>query len=150
MVTDTKIEQLAMRIANFLRGSVDADSITYVSAEMAYLMLQLGDRQVNDESEFYNLVNAINCSLELKQSLCEDAKALGFWKTLRAYQGMFSREDCHGVIAECANHSEVNNYSVPPSLVPLIVKVLSSEPGGLMADIACGRGTVMAEALKKL
>ena len=38
MVTDTKIEQLAMRIANFLRGSVDADSITYVSAEMAYLM----------------------------------------------------------------------------------------------------------------
>ena len=55
-----------MRIANFLRGSVDADSITYVSAEMAYLMLQLGDRQVNDESEFYNLVNAISCSLELK------------------------------------------------------------------------------------
>ena len=138
-----------MRIANFLRGSVDADSITYVSAEMAYLMLQLGDRQVNDESEFYNLVNAINCSLELKQSLCEDAKTLGFWKTLRAYQGMFSRDDCHGVIAECANHSEVNNFSVPSSLVPLIVKVLSSEPGGLMADIACGRGTVMAEALKQ-
>ena len=66
-----------MRIANFLPGSVDADSITYVSAEMAYLMLQLGDRQVNDESEFYNLVNGINCSLELKQSLCEDAKTLG-------------------------------------------------------------------------
>lgn len=149
MDVEPKIEQLTMRIANYLRGSVDADSLTYVSAEMAYLMSNLGEGQINDESEFYNFINRLPCSLELKETLCGDSRQLGFWKALRAYQGMVSREDCYGVIGECANHSEVNNFSVPSSLVPLIVRVLSSEPGGLMADIACGRGTVMAEALKQ-
>ena len=35
MVTDTKIEQLAMRIANFLRGSVDADSFCCGAADFS-------------------------------------------------------------------------------------------------------------------
>ena len=149
MNSNDKVVQLTMRILNFLRGDVDADFLTYVTAEIAYLLSQLRDKQISDESEFYDFILALDCSLELKESLCEDAKKLGLWKTLRAYQGMFSSKDSFDVIAECANHAEVNNFSVPASIVPLIVKVLSSEPGGLMADLACGRGTVIAEALKQ-
>lgn len=149
MNSNDKVVQLTMRILNFLRGDVDAESLTYVTAEIAYLLSQLRDKQISDESEFYDFILALDCSLELKESLCEDAKKLGLWKTLRAYQGMFSSKDSFDVIAVCANHAEVNNFSVPASIVPLIVKVLSSEPGGLMADLACGRGTVIAEALKQ-
>ena len=128
MNSNDKVVQLTMRILNFLRGDVDADSLTYVTAEIAYLLSQLRDKQISDESEFYDFILALDCSLELKESLCEDAKKLGIWKTLRAYQGMFSSKDSFDVIAECANHAEVNNFSVPASIVPLIVKVLSSEP----------------------
>lgn len=149
MNLNDKTKQLIMLIINFLRGNVDADSLTYVTSEIAYLLFKLRDKQINDESEFYNFINALDCSLDLKKSLCEDAEKLGLWKTLRAYQGMFSSEDSFSVIANCANHAEVNNFSVPDSIVPLIVKVLSSEPGGLMVDLACGRGTVIAEALKQ-
>ena len=149
MDTDSRTDELVMRIANFLRGRVDAEALPYVSAEIAYLMSQMGNRSINDESEFYDFVNGLDCSLELRESLCLDARQLDLWKTLRAYQGMFSHDDCQNVIASCAKHTGINNFSVPTSLVPLIVKVLSSEPGGVMMDLACGRGVVMAEALKQ-
>lgn len=146
---DNKSDELAFRMASSLRGKVDAESLTFVTAEMAYLLSLLIVSSANDESEFYTLINQLDCSLELRDSLCRDAQQLELWKSLRALKDVFSVGDCVRVIEDCANRSDVNNFSVPASLIPLVVKVLSSEPGGLMVDLACGRGTVLAEALKQ-
>ena len=70
MDTDSRTDELVMRIANFLRGRVDAEALPYVSAEIAYLMSQMGNRSINDESEFYDFVNGLDCSLMLGSWIC--------------------------------------------------------------------------------
>ena len=139
-------QKMAFELANTLHGVVSANEISYVCAEIAYFLSVLGDRVLSCEAEFVDFLNQLACSYALKEDLIRDLRPR--WSEISRMQGKYSKEDCYGVIRECARHSDADNMNVPASLIPLIDKLLSARPGGLMADIACGRSPVMDVALE--
>ncbi len=138
---------MAYELASFLRGLMPGNEIAYVCAEIAFVLLRMDVKYVSRVEEFVDFINHINCSYELRSDLMRDLVPL--WGHISRIQQKYSRSECEEVIRECARHSDLDNVNVPSSLIPLIVKLLSSAPGGLMADIACGRGLVLERAIKE-
>lgn len=146
MVSEEKINEKVKNIVSSLRGLIDNTMSSYIAAEIFYVLSKL-NIVIEREEDYLNFVNSLDCSLALKETIIADTRHL--WKMIRSCSGIVTKEDCNALIEYFANKSEVDNYSVPRSLIPLVVKVLSNEPGGRMADLACGRGTVLAEAAKE-
>ena len=71
------------------------------------------------------------------------------WGQISRLQRKYGTEDCEEAIKACAQQTDLDNVNVPPSLISLITKLLSFKPGGIMVDIACGRGTILAKALEE-
>lgn len=120
---------------------------TYIGAEMAFVLGRMDGRFIANETEFVDFLSMIPCSVSLKADLMKDV--LPRWRHLSRLQGRYRRGECEEAIEAFAGRPDMANANVPASLIPLITKLLSSEPGGIMADIACGRGLVMAQAVKE-
>ena len=138
---------MAYELASQLRGAMPIGEVAYVCAEIAFVLARMGEKFVSREDEFVDFINSIDCSYELRSDLMRDL--LPLWGKISRLQQKYEVAECVDVISECARHSDLDNVIVPSSLIPLIVKILSSTPGGLMADIACGRGTVLAHAIEE-
>ena len=130
-----------------LRGALPANEISYVCAEIAYLFSKLGNRYLSMEEELLDFLNSIDCSYPLREDLIRDLRPR--WNEISRMQRAFTPEDCAFIIRECGKQSDLDNLNVPSSLIPLIERLVSFRPGGLMADIACGRSPVMDFALEK-
>ena len=130
-----------------LRGSVPATDMSYVCAEIAFVLARMAGWFISREEEFVSLINGIDCSIALRAELMRDL--LPRWNEISRLQGRFSKEACEAAVLECVRHADLDNVNVPTSIIPLITKVLSAEPGGVMADIACGHGIVLAQALSE-
>lgn len=146
MVSEEKTYEKIAKIIDSLRGLIDGSTSSYLAAEICYVLYKL-DRVLESEEEYLNFINSLRCSNDLKETIIADTRQL--WKLIRNCRGLVSADDCRQLIEYFANRSEIDNYSVPRSLIPLVVKVLSYAPGGKMVDFACGRGTVLAEAMKE-
>ena len=140
-----KTPTVVSELASLLRGTTPSADTAYVGAETAYVLAKLSGQFVSSENEFVDSLNRIDCSIELRSDLMNDV--LPLWNRLSRLQGRFDRQDCEAAVEEFARRQDLSNLGVSPSLVPLITKLLSSEPGGFMADIACGHGIVLAQAL---
>ena len=143
---NTKQKKL-FHLANMLRGALPANEISYVCAEIAYLFSKLGNCYLSREEELLDYLNRIDCSYSLREDLMRDLRPR--WNEISRMQGEFTPEDCAFIIRECGKQSDLDNLNVPSSLIPLIERLVSFKPGGLMADIACGRSPVMDFALEK-
>lgn len=138
---------MAYELASRLRGAMPIGDVAYVCAEIAFVLARMGEKFVSREDEFVDFINRLDCSYELRSDLMRDLVPL--WGKISRLQQKFESAECEEVIRECAEHSDLDNVNVPSSLIPLIVKILSSNPGGLMVDIACGRGSVLARAFEE-
>ena len=143
----SNLVDLIMEMVPLPRGAMRTGDVAYMCAEVAYVLSKMDDRFISREADFIDFLNTIDCSLELRADLMRDVVPL--WPRISRVQGRHSKAECEEAIAECARRSDLENANVPDSLIPLVVKVLSSEPGGIMADIACGRGLVLAKALSE-
>lgn len=146
-MTDEK-ENLKMMtdLVGTLHGILPPNEISYVCAEIAYFFVKLGDQFLSSESEFIDFLNRIDCSYSLKADLLTNLRPR--WNEISRMQGKYSVEDYEGIIQRVARQSDLENLNVPASLIPLIEKLVSFRPGGLMADIACGRSPVTDLALE--
>lgn len=140
-----KTQNLAYELASQLRGAMPVGDLAYVCAEIAFVLARMGSKFIAREDEFVDFINRIDCSYELRSDLMRDMVPL--WGKISRLQQNYDLAECEATVRECAGHSDLENVNVPKSLIPLIVKILSSTPGGVMADIACGRGAVLAHAL---
>lgn len=145
MSTDKKNANLAFELASMLRGSMPVGDMAYVCAEIAFVLSKLDGRFVSRELDFVDFLNTIDCSVELRADLMSDVVPL--WGQVSRLQGRFDTAACQEAIREYAQHSDLDNVNVPASLIPLITKLISAEPDGVMADIACGRGLVLERSL---
>jgi type I restriction enzyme M protein len=145
MSTDKKNANLAFELASMLRGSMPVGDMAYVCAEIAFVLSKLDGRFVSRELDFVDFLNTIDCSVELRADLMSDVVPL--WGQVSRLQGRFDTAACQEAIREYAQHSDLDNVNVPASLIPLIAKLISAEPDGVMADIACGRGLVLERSL---
>ena len=145
MLIEKKVKSLAFELASLLRGSMPVGDMAYVCAEIAFVLSKLEGRFVYHELDFVDFLNTIDCSVELRADLMSDVVPL--WGQVSRLQGRFNKEACHEAIRECALHSDLDNVNVPTSLIPLITKLISAEPDGVMVDIACGRALVLERAL---
>lgn len=142
---DKKNANLAFELASMLRGSMPVGDMAYVCAEIAFVLSKLDGRFVSRELDFVDFLNALDCSVELRADLMSDVVPL--WGQVSRLQGRFDPAACQEAIREYAQHSDLDNVNVPASLIPLITKLISAEPDGVMADIACGRGLVLERSL---
>ena len=145
MLIEKNVKSLAFELVSLLRGSMPVGDMAYVCAEIAFVLSKLEGRFVYHELDFVDFLNTIDCSVELRADLMSDVVPL--WGQVSRLQGRFNKEACHEAIRECALHSDLDNVNVPTSLIPLITKLISAEPDGVMVDIACGRALVLERAL---
>lgn len=119
----------------------------YVCAEMAFVLSRMDGHFIASETEFVDFLGTLPCSVSLRADLMRDV--LSRWGQLSRLQGRYGRAECEKAVAAFASRADLENANIPPTLIPLVTKLLSSVPGGIMADIACGRGLVMARALEE-
>ena len=147
MTSSEKALELRRELELMLKGSMPVGDMAYVAAEIAFVLSRMNGQFISRESDFTDFLNRLECSIELRADLMRDL--LPLWGKISRLQGRYSKEECEATIRECASQADLDNVNVPPSLAPLVTKLLSSEPGGIMADIACGRGLVLARALEE-
>lgn len=141
----TKNRELRQEVEELLRGKVAAGEMAYVGAELAYVLGALEGRYVANETEFIDFLGQLDCSYELKSDLMKDVRP--FRADLAHMQGKYGWQACVEMVQEAAWRSGPHAVQVPPSLVPVVTRILSSGPGGRMADLACGHGVVLGRAL---
>lgn len=141
--------KLIHEVAMLLRGmSLQADEMSYVGAEIAFVLYKIDDKRfIANEVELLDFLNGLNCSIGLRSDLMRDV--VPHWNLVSRLQNRYSKTECKDAIREFANHVNLANINVPSSIVPLITKLLSAEPGGVMVDVACGHGAVLAQALEE-
>lgn len=141
----SKKQSLVRELESLLPRGIPGSEMAYFAAEMAFVLSRMSGRFIGSEAEFVDFLGTMRCSVSLRADLMQDV--LPRWGHLSRLQGRHEREECEEAVAAFAGRSDLENANVPPSLVPLVTKLLSSTPGGIMADIPCGRGLVMAQAL---
>ena len=140
---DEKQRRFLFRIADLCRCSVATHTLPLVAAECAYAFSRwLGGTQ---PGEFVDFVNRLSCSVALKARLIEDLAPV--WKDVLPLAKDFTQNELERLIREFAQTSTVDRISTPATLIPLAVRLLSAEPGGLMLDLACGTGSVLSQSL---
>ncbi len=145
MSKTTDAKEMTEELGSLLRGAVPAGDLDYLSAEMAFALSKMNGQFISSRVGFIDFLNQLDCSINLRTDLAHDL--LPMWNEFSRLQGRFTKAQCEEAVAELSRQSDLNNTSVPASLVQLAVRLLSFEPGGMMADIACGRGSVLARAL---
>ena len=138
-------QNLVSELEPLLSRTMPMGEWAYVGAEMAFVLGRMVGHFIARETEFVDFLSCVLCSVSLRADLMRDVRPR--WGQLSRMQGRYSRTECDEAVATFAGRSDLENANVPPSLIPLITKLLSPEPGGIMADIPCGRGLVMARAL---
>lgn len=145
MNTKRTKQELAYELAAALRGNVPANGVPFVAAEIAFVLSKIVNRYIPTAADFIEFIHGIECSIVLRDSLMRDLSPRV--DMLLRMQGRYDEDTCRAMILECARHADLDNVNVPASIVPLISKLLSYKPGGVMADIACGHGVVLAQSL---
>lgn len=140
-------QNLVRELESLLPRGMLGSEIAYVCGEMAFVLSRMEGHFVASEAEFVDFLGTLRCSAALRADLMRDV--LPQWGHLSRIQSKFGRGECEEAVAAFAGRSDLENANVPPSLIPLVTKLLSSSPGGIMADIACGHGLVMARALSE-
>lgn len=130
-----------------LRSSMPTGDVAYHAAEIAFVLAQLSGRFIECEHGFVDFLKHLECSPELRSDLLRDLVPL--WGKISNLQEKYRENECEAAIRECARQDAHDNVNVPPSLITLVIKLLSSEAGGMMADIGCGHGLVLAQALEE-
>ena len=136
---------LVNELESMLSRTMPSGEAAYVCAELAFVLSHMGGHFVGSETEFVDFLGMLPCSVSLRADLMRDV--LPQWGKLSRLQERYGRRECEEAVAAFAGRSDLENANIPSSLIPLVTKLLSSAPGGVMADIACGRGLVMAQAL---
>ena len=147
MRSTEKTLEIRHELESLLRGTMPIGEMAYVAAEIAFVLARMNEQFIAKESDFIDFINRIECSLELRADLMQDLVPL--WGQISRLQRKYGTEDCEEAIKACAQQTDLDNVNVPPSLISLITKLLSFKPGGIMVDIACGRGTILAKALEE-
>jgi len=140
---DEKQRRLLFRIADLCRGPVAVRTLPFVAAECVYALGRWADG--TEPGGFVEFVNRLPCSVDLKARLIGDLASV--WKEILPLAADFTQEEFGRLVREFAQTATVDRISTPATLIPLAVRLLSAEPGGLMLDLACGTGSVLSQAL---
>ncbi len=138
---------LHKELESLLRSAMPTGDVAYRAAEIAFVLAQMSGRFIECEYGFVDFLKHLKCSPELRSDLMRDLVPL--WGKISNLQEKYREKECEAAIRECARQDAHDNVNVPPSLITLVIKLLSSEAGGIMVDIGCGHGLVLAQALEE-
>jgi len=140
-------QNLLQELELLLARVVPTGDVAYRVAEIAFVLTRLNGRFIEREHGFVNFLKHLECSPELRSDLMRDLVPL--WGKISNLHEKYRKKECEATIRECARQDAPDNVNVPSSLVPLVRKLLSSKAGGLMLDIGCGHGLLLAQALEE-
>ncbi len=139
--------KLYQELKTLLTTAMPPRDVNYVAAEIAFALARMNACFIERECDFKDFLTCLECSSRLRSDLMRDL--LPLWRTISRLQGKYGVEECETAIRECARQADTDTVDAPPSLISLVIKLLSHESGGVMADIGCGHGLILAQALEE-